>query len=126
MTAYIIRRVLYAIPILIGVNIITFMLFFSISSPEQMARQRLGGTSAKKVDTDAVKDWLQKNGYNRKKFVDWQKPGLQKVTDTIFFQKSVKMMAFKFGRSEHDQADINHQIAQRMGPSLSIAIPTFI
>ena len=28
MTAYILRRLLYAIPILLGVNVITFALFF--------------------------------------------------------------------------------------------------
>jgi len=42
MYAYIIRRVLYAIPILIGVNILTFALFFMVNSPDDMARMQLG------------------------------------------------------------------------------------
>ena len=42
MIAYIIRRLLYAIPILIGVNLITFALFFVVNPPDQMARLHLG------------------------------------------------------------------------------------
>jgi hypothetical protein len=41
-SAYIIRRLLYAIPILIGVNLITFVLFFVVNSPDDMARMQLG------------------------------------------------------------------------------------
>jgi peptide/nickel transport system permease protein len=42
MLAYIIRRALYAIPILIGVNLITFALFFVVNTPDDMARMQLG------------------------------------------------------------------------------------
>ena len=42
MIAYIIRRLLYAIPILLGVNVFTFMLFFLINTPDDMARMQLG------------------------------------------------------------------------------------
>ena len=42
MIAYLVRRLLYAIPILIGVNLITFVLFFVVNSPDDMARMQLG------------------------------------------------------------------------------------
>jgi len=42
MLSYIIRRILYAVPILIGVNLITFLLFFMVNSPDDMARAQLG------------------------------------------------------------------------------------
>ena len=42
MFAYIVRRVAYAVPILIGVNLLTFYLFFVVNSPEDMARLHLG------------------------------------------------------------------------------------
>ena len=51
MLAYIIRRVLYAIPILIGVNLITFALFFVVNTPEDIARMQLG---AKRVTPEAI------------------------------------------------------------------------
>ena len=38
MSTYIIRRILYAIPILIGVNFITFALFFFVNTPDHMAQ----------------------------------------------------------------------------------------
>jgi len=41
MLAYLVRRVLYAIPILIGVNLLTFLLFFVVNSPDDMARMHV-------------------------------------------------------------------------------------
>ena len=35
---YILRRFLYAIPILLTVNVLTFILFFVVNSPDDMAR----------------------------------------------------------------------------------------
>ena len=42
MLAYIIRRILYAFPILLGVNALTFALFFMVNTPDDMARMQLG------------------------------------------------------------------------------------
>ena len=53
MIAYIIRRLLYAIPILIGVNVITFGLFFMVNTPDDMARMQLG---VKRVTPEAIVD----------------------------------------------------------------------
>ena len=47
------------------------------------------------------------------------------MTDTIFFEKSVKLFVFDFGRSD-DGRDIGHEIGARMGPSLAVAIPVFV
>ena len=59
MFAYIIKRLLYAIPILIGVNLITFMLFFMVNSPDDMARAQLG---AKQVTPKMIEAWKSKEG----------------------------------------------------------------
>ncbi len=45
MINYIIRRALYAIPILIGVNILVFLLFFVVNTPKDIARKKLGDKS---------------------------------------------------------------------------------
>ena len=45
MLRYVIRRVLYAFPILIGVSLLTFFLFYASASPRQIARNNI---SAKK------------------------------------------------------------------------------
>jgi peptide/nickel transport system permease protein len=122
MLAYVVRRVLYAIPILVGVNLITFVLFFVVNTPDDMARMHLG---AKRVTPEAIEKWKQERGYDRDLVWNERSPGLGKFTDTIFFEKSVKLFAFDFGRAE-DQRDIAHEIRTRMGPSLALAIPVFL
>jgi peptide/nickel transport system permease protein len=47
------------------------------------------------------------------------------VTETIFFQKSVKLFAFNFGKAD-DGRDIAYEIKKRMGPSLAVALPVFL
>jgi peptide/nickel transport system permease protein len=122
MLAYIVRRVLYAIPILIGVNLITFVLFFVVNTPEDMARMHLG---AKRVTPEAIDKWKQERGYDKDLLWNEKAPGAAKFTDTIFFEKSLRLFAFDFGRAE-DQRDIAHEIRTRMAPSLALAIPVFL
>jgi peptide/nickel transport system permease protein len=121
-SAYIIRRLLYAIPILIGVNLITFVLFFVVNSPDDMARMQLGD---KRVTEEAVQAWKADHGYDRPLLFNSQAQGLAALTDTIFFQKSVKLFAFNFGTSDSGR-DIGYDIRQRMWPSLAIALPVLL
>lgn len=122
MIAYIIRRMLYAIPILIGVNLITFALFFVVNTPEDMARMHLG---MKRVTDEAIVKWKQDHGYDRPLVYNAEANGIESVTNTIFFQHSVRLFVFEFGQSD-DGRDIGYDIRQRMLPSLAIALPTFI
>ncbi len=122
MIAYIIRRALYAIPILIGVNVITFVLFFVVNSPDDMARMHLG---AKRVTPEAIVAWKQERGYERPLLYNNKAQGLERFTDTIFFEKSLKLFRFEFGSSDSGR-DIGYDISQRMWPSLAIAVPTLL
>ncbi|NMG15394.1 ABC transporter permease [Aromatoleum bremense] len=122
MFAYIVRRLLYALPILIGVNLITFALFFVVNSPDDMARMHLG---VKRVTPEAIERWKAERGYDRPLFVNTQASGREKLTDTIFFDESLRMFAFDFGRAD-DGRDIAQEIRDRMRPSLAIALPTFV
>ena len=122
MSAYIIRRLLYAIPILIGVNLITFLLFFVVNSPDDMARMHLG---MKRVTPEAVEIWKREHGYDRPLVYNGQSGGSERLTDTIFYQKSVRLFAFDFGSSDAGR-DIGHDISQRMWPSLAIAVPVLL
>lgn len=123
MLSYIIRRCLYAIPIIIGVNVITFLLFFVWSSPDNMARTILG---QKNITQEDVDNWKRDHGYNLPLFISFKETGLSVFTQTIFFQKSVGLFFFNFGRSDRNNIDIRREIRRRMWPSLAIAIPTFI
>lgn len=122
MSAYIIRRLLYAIPILIGVNLLTFLLFFVLNSPDEMARMHLG---EKRVTPEAIANWKQEHGYDKPLLYNPLASGLGKVTETIFFERSVRLFAFDFGSSD-DGRDIGYDISQRMWPSLAIAVPVLL
>lgn len=122
MLNYIIRRVLYAVPILIGVNLITFTLFFVVNSPDDMARMQLG---IKRVTPEAITKWKQERGYDKPLVFNEREEGFEKFTRTIFFEKSVAMFAFRFGRAD-DGRDIAHEIKTRMVASLAIALPVFL
>lgn len=238
MTAYIIRRSLYSIPILIGVNVITFLLFFFVNSPEDMARAHLGH---KRVTPEQIDRWKRERSLDLPYFYNdgWRRIGslpavspqnesefptagtgsyamevetpeaekaaqrrtlriqcspperlvlpegfgaegkmvlppetstrrllfriapsksreelppslritfglespapthrvllefqgdiafLSRLTQTIFFQRSVKMLFFQYGKSD-DGKDIGEEILQRIGPSLSITVPVFL
>ncbi len=122
MIAYIVRRLLYAIPILIGVNLITFALFFFINSPDDMARIHLG---VKRVTPEAIAKWKADRGYDKPLVYNTGAPGLAKATETIFYRHSLRLFVFDFGRSDEGR-DIGYDITNRMWPSLAIALPTFL
>lgn len=122
MLNYIIRRILYAIPILVGVNLITFTLFFVVNTPDDMARMQLG---IKRVTPEAIEKWKHERGYDKPLMLNDSEEGSGKFTHTIFFEKSVAMFAFDFGRAD-DGRDIAHEIKSRMLPSLAIALPVFL
>ena len=122
MFAYIARRIAYAIPILIGINLLTFALFFVVNSPDDMARMHLG---MKRVTPEAVEKWKAEHGYDKPVLYNAAAGGIEQLTDTIFFEKSVRLFAFDFGHAD-DGRDISHDIQQRMWPSLAIAVPVLL
>lgn len=122
MLAYLLRRILYAVPILIGVNLLTFALFFVVNTPDDMARMQLG---IKRVTPDAIEKWKQQHGYDKPLLLNSTASGTDKITDTIFWQKSASMFVLDFGYSD-DGRNISREISTRMWPSLAIALPSFL
>jgi peptide/nickel transport system permease protein len=236
MMTYIIRRCLYAIPVLFGVNVLVFFLFFFVNSPDHMARAHLG---QKRVTPEQIDAWKRERLLHLPYFYNagWRRIGslpaaerdnaaefptagsgeyaliieapqpprasplrtvrlqsspperlilptdfdaqgvlslapetptrrvllhltpgespappvlritftlaapapthrvlleykeplplLARLTQTIFFQRSVKMLAFQYGTSD-DGKDIGAEIMKRIGPSLSITVPAFV
>jgi len=120
MIQYILRRCLYALPLLMGVNILTFILFFVVNNPDDMARMQLG---QKHVTEQAVQNWKHQHGYDLPLLWNQQAEATDKITETIFYQKSMSLFLFDFGLSESGR-NIGADIKQRMWPSLSIALPS--
>ncbi len=122
MWAYLVRRLAYALPILMGVNLLTFALFFVVNTPDDMARMQLG---VKRVTPEAIERWKAERGYDKPLFFNAKAEGSGQLTETVFFDKSLRMFVFDFGAAD-DGRNIAREIQQRMGPSLAIALPTFV
>jgi len=122
MTGYIVRRLLYGVLILLGVNLFTFVLFFAVNTPDDMARLAIGG---QRVSADAVEKWKVERGYDKPLFLNVKQEGVKKYTETIFYQRSVPLLTFDFGASDEGR-DIGREIKARMWPSLALAVPTFV
>lgn len=109
MLRYIVRRVLYAIPILFGVSLITFILFYMTVTPHQMARRNL---PAKNPTPEQIQGWLREHGYD--------KPLSQQ-----FKKHMSELFLFRFGKSDATGEDIWDRIRTGSGPSFRLGLLIF-
>ncbi|KQU81119.1 MULTISPECIES: ABC transporter permease [unclassified Rhizobacter] len=124
MLNYVIRRGFYGFLILLGVNLFTFLLFFTVNTPDDMARLNIGG---KRVTQEQIEKWKTERGYDKPLYVNDKASGVERFTDTVFWDRSVSLLALKFGRSDARSAtDIGHEIRTRMWVSLQLAVPLFL
>jgi len=121
---YLIRRSFYGVLVLLGVNLFTFMLFFTVNTPDDMARLNIGG---KRVTQEQILKWKVERGYDKPLYWNRAAEGTHKATETVFWDRSVSLLALDFGRSDSTSAtDIGHEIKTRMGVSLQLAVPLFL
>jgi len=124
MLTTIVRRLGYGVLILLGVNLATFFLFFTVNTPDDMARLNIGG---KRVTQDQIAKWKNERGYDKPLYLNTAREGSAQVTDTIFWERSVSLFTFDFGRADSASAgDIGHEVRSRMLVSLQLALPLFI
>ncbi|WP_423594558.1 ABC transporter permease [Roseateles sp. MS654] len=124
MFKYLARRLAYGLAILVGVNLLTFFLFFTVNTPDDMARLNIGG---KRVSQEQIDKWKAERGYDKPLYWDGSRQGTEQVTHTVFWERSVSLMLLQFGRSDARQAvDIGHEIKTRMAVSLQLAVPIFV
>ena len=124
MISYLLRRLWYGLLVLVGVNLFTFFLFFSVNTPDDMARLNIGGKRVTQVQIDK---WKVERGYDKPLYWDGAEPGIRKLTHTILWERSASLMVGDFGRSDARQAiNIGHEVKVRMGVSLQLALPLFI
>ncbi|MCL5103923.1 MAG: ABC transporter permease [Armatimonadetes bacterium] len=109
MPRYLVRRLLYAVPILLGVSLLTFLLFYATSSPEQMARRNL---SAKNPSPAQVQAWLVQHGYD--------KPLSQQ-----FKKHMSELLLMRFGNSDATGEPIWDKLRAGVGPSTLVASMVF-
>jgi peptide/nickel transport system permease protein len=120
----VLRRVAYAVLVLVGVNLMTFLLFFTLNTPDDMARLNIGG---RRVSAEQVEKWKAERGYDQPLLWNEEAAGTDKLTRTVFWQRSVSLLWLDFGRSDSQNAvDIGQEIRTRMLVSLQLAVPIFV
>jgi peptide/nickel transport system permease protein len=102
---YLIRRILYAIPILLGVMLLTFAMFFLVSSPDSLARRNL---SSKNPTQAQIHEWLAQHGYD--------KPAGQQFEGYM-----ENLLLFQFGKSDRTKEPIADRLRAGVLPSLQVA-----
>ena len=110
MLRYLIRRILYAVPILIGVSLLTFVLFYVSASPETIARRNL---SAKNPTQAQLQQWLKDHHYD--------KPRSEQFKDHM-----TSLLLFRFGNSDATNEPIIKTVKRGVGPSFMIASNAFV
>ena len=116
MGAYVIRRLLYGVGVVIGVLFLLFILFFTVTKPDDIARRALG----EKAPPEVIEQWKVNHGYDRPlwPWQDWD--------DNLLFDHYRKMLTFEFGLSDADDSPIIDRIVSGMGPSLALTVPLLI
>lgn len=113
MGAYVMRRLLYGVGVVLGVLFLLFILFFAVTKPEDIARRALG----EKAPPEVIEQWMVNHGYDRPLW-PWQDWG-----DNLLFDHYRKMLTFEFGLSDADDSPIIDRIAAGIGPSLALTVP---
>ncbi len=109
MTAYIIRRLLYTIPIVFGVLLLTFVLFTLVGGDISL---EIAGKGATQETIDEIRE---EYGFNKPLFLAW---------DSQFINHFKSALTFDFGRAR-DREPIIGKIKRGVGPSLALTVPMF-
>jgi peptide/nickel transport system permease protein len=111
MTAYIIRRLLYTVPIVFGVLLVTFLLFNVVAGD---VTDMLAGKAASAQTRAEIK---HEYGWDKPLIWSW---------DSQFVRHLRNAVTFDFGKSWQDKEPIIDKIKRGAGPSLSLTVPMFI
>jgi peptide/nickel transport system permease protein len=124
MAAYLLRRVAYGAVTVLGVLFLLFILFFTVTDPDDIARKALG----EKARPDAYVQWKKNHGYDKPLFVNSAHAAHDagRYTDTLLFEHFRRMLTLDFGRSDADDTPIGRRLWEGAGPSLSLTVPLFI
>jgi peptide/nickel transport system permease protein len=110
MTTYIIRRLLYTIPIVFGVLLLTFVLFALVGGDISIE------IAGKNATPETINEIREEYGLNKPLFLSW---------DSQFVNHFKHALTFDFGRAR-DREPVIDKIKRGAGPSLSLMVPMFI
>ena len=116
MLAYLVRRTLYGGATVFGVLVFLFLLFFSVTTPDDIARKAVG----EKAPPSVLEQWKANHGYDMP--LVWNP---QDFMETMLAEHFRRMLTFDFGRSDADDTPIADRLRQGVLPSLSVTLPLF-
>jgi peptide/nickel transport system permease protein len=121
---YIIRRLAYGVLTVLGVLGLLFILFFTLTKPDDIARQALGEKSSQEL-RDA---WKSSHGYDQPLFLNREHAASssRRYTQTLLVNHYKRMLTFDFGNRDADDTPIMAVIKKGAGPSLCLTVPLFI
>jgi peptide/nickel transport system permease protein len=123
MAAYLVRRLAYGVLTLFGVLLLLFVLFFAVTSPDDIARKAVG----ERARPEVYVQWKKNHGYDRPMFLNTEHGVLdgRRYADTLLFEHFRRMLTFDFGRSDAGDEPIAKRLREGAGPSLSLTVPLF-
>ena len=116
MLAYVVRRLVYGVAVVLGVLLFLFVLFFAVTNPDDVARKALG----ERVPPAVIEQWKVNHGYDKPLL-----PAPGNWTNNMLFEHYRRMLTFDFGRSDADDTPISERLRKGIGPSLSLTAPLF-
>jgi peptide/nickel transport system permease protein len=119
MVAYLIRRLFFFVPIVFGVMLLTFVLFFVVQSPDAMARRVLGPKATPK----AVENWLHNRGYDKPLLLN--RTGQGPWHDSLFLNQMGRLARFDLGKSDVTNRPLAEDFREGALPSLLLTVPAF-
>ena len=117
MAAYLVRRLLYGVGTVLGVLVFLFILFFSMTTPDDIARKAVGD----KAPPAVLEQWKANHGYDKPLLWNTARPA-----NTMLADHFRRMLTFDFGRSDADDTPISVRLREGIGPSLSLTVPLFV
>jgi peptide/nickel transport system permease protein len=121
MAAYLVQRAAYGLLTTLGVLLLLFVLFFAVTNPDDIARKAIG----ERARPEVYAQWKKNHGYDKPLFINNDRSGAGRLTDTLLFEHFRRMLTFDFGRSDADDSEISRRLREGAGPSLGLTVPLF-
>ena len=115
MTAFIIRRLLYTVPIVVGVLLVTFVLFTLVGGD---ISYQIAGRDA---DAETIAEIRREYGFDKPRFIGEAGERL----NSQFFDHFKNALTFDFGY-DLNREKITERVLRGVGPSLALTVPMFI
>lgn len=123
MFSYIVRRLLYTPLIVVGVLIVTFLLFRVVQGD---VSAEYAGRSA---SAETVAEIRKELGFDKPLFINTEaagERGVLAVFDSQFFHHFKNAVTLEFGRSRVSKQKVSSMLAEGAIPSLTLTVPMFL